>query len=190
MPAMRERILQQAASLFAERGYDGISIREIAAACRITKAALYYHFTDKEHLLVEILDAGLESYHQLIEEAVHAETSAPARIHHFVFALFQQIPAQSRSLIRLAAQEMGKLQPELRRSFSRRYQQRFLEPLAEIFRQGQQRGEVRPIAPEFAVWTLLGMLYPFLGNESALRPEAAPHQIELLLDLFWHGAKE
>lgn len=189
VPAMRERILQEAASLFAERGYDGISIREIAAACQITNAALYYHFTDKERLLIEILESGLESYHQLIVEAVKAETSAPARIHYFVFALFDRLAPESRALIRLAAQEMGKLQPKLRRSFSHRYQQRFLEPLADIFRQGQQHGEIRLIPPELAVWSLLGMLYPFLGSESTLRPESTPGQLEALLDLFWHGAK-
>ncbi|MEN4012101.1 MAG: TetR/AcrR family transcriptional regulator [Chloroflexota bacterium] len=187
--AMRERILQQSANLFAERGYDGVSIREIAAACQITKAALYYHFTDKEHLLIEILEAGLESYHQLIVEAIQAETSAPARIQHFVSAIFQRLAPENRALIRLAAQEMGKLQPELRNRFSRRYHQRFLEPLADIFRQGQQRGEVRPVLAELAVWTLLGILYPFLSRESAVRPAVTPAQVETLLDLFWNGVK-
>ena len=38
-----------------ERGYDGVSMREIAEACGITKAALYYHFSSKDELLQELL---------------------------------------------------------------------------------------------------------------------------------------
>ena len=40
----REQIRRLALQLFAERGYDGTSLREIADRLGITKAAVYYHF--------------------------------------------------------------------------------------------------------------------------------------------------
>jgi len=46
-PRTRERILDAALSLFAEKGYDATSMREIAEQLHITKAALYYHFDSK-----------------------------------------------------------------------------------------------------------------------------------------------
>ena len=47
---MRERILETATSMFVERGYDGVAMREISDACGITKAALYHHFAGKADL--------------------------------------------------------------------------------------------------------------------------------------------
>lgn len=51
----RRRILGVAASLFVERGYFGVSIRDIAAAAGITNGAVYGHFKTKGHLLVEVI---------------------------------------------------------------------------------------------------------------------------------------
>ena len=50
----RARIVATAAPLFAERGYDGASIREIALAAGMTTASLYYHFSGKEDLFVAV----------------------------------------------------------------------------------------------------------------------------------------
>jgi AcrR family transcriptional regulator len=47
----RERILEVAADLFIEQGYDATSLREIAEKIGVTKAALYYHFSSKEDIL-------------------------------------------------------------------------------------------------------------------------------------------
>jgi AcrR family transcriptional regulator len=186
-PSMRDKILHQTTRLFVERGYDGVSIREIAEACSITKAALYYHFVDKERLLIEILETGLEAFHQLLEDARQNYQSAQSRIRAFVFSLFTRLPPENRAVIRLATQEMGKLQPELRTQFAQHYREKFLQPLMDIFTEGQNTGELRPLSPELAVWALLGMLYPFMSSESALRQEVTPQHLEQLLDIFWRG---
>jgi len=47
----RERILEVASDLFIEQGYDATSLREIAEKIGVTKAALYYHFTNKQDIL-------------------------------------------------------------------------------------------------------------------------------------------
>lgn len=64
----REEILDLSVSLFAKRGYDGVSMRDIAAATGLTTAALYYHFPDKENLYFDAVgyafrerSAGLKS---------------------------------------------------------------------------------------------------------------------------------
>ncbi len=60
MPARRgdtrERIQEVALELFAERGYDDASMREIAARLGVTKAALYYHFKTKEEILGSVVE--------------------------------------------------------------------------------------------------------------------------------------
>ncbi len=51
----RERILRAAERLFAERGYDGTSVRAIVARARVNQAAINYHFDGKDGLYREVL---------------------------------------------------------------------------------------------------------------------------------------
>ena len=50
----RERILRTAERLFAERGFNGVSVRELAAAAQANIASIGYHFDSKEGLLSEV----------------------------------------------------------------------------------------------------------------------------------------
>jgi AcrR family transcriptional regulator len=51
----RERLLRAAADVFAERGYDGTRVADIAAAAGVSNGALYAHFPSKADLLVDAL---------------------------------------------------------------------------------------------------------------------------------------
>jgi len=54
-PRTRERILDVALTLFADKGYDATSMREISEQLGITKAALYYHFDSKADIVRAML---------------------------------------------------------------------------------------------------------------------------------------
>jgi AcrR family transcriptional regulator len=49
------RLLEAAARLFIERGYDAVSMRDIASAAKLTKGAVYGHFRSKGQLFVEVI---------------------------------------------------------------------------------------------------------------------------------------
>ena len=57
----RERIIKAAERLFAERGYDGTSIRAIVAKARVNQAAINYHFDGKDGLYREVLRAAFRA---------------------------------------------------------------------------------------------------------------------------------
>jgi AcrR family transcriptional regulator len=61
----RSNIMKAAVSLFAERGYDGTSIRAIVAKARVNQAAINYHFKGKEGLYFEVLKVAFEGYLRL-----------------------------------------------------------------------------------------------------------------------------
>ncbi len=72
------RILAAALGLFAQRGFHGTSIRDIAAAVGLQSASLYGHFASKEHLLAELVLAGHEEHNQQLHAAVDAAPDSPA----------------------------------------------------------------------------------------------------------------
>ncbi|GAA0390119.1 TetR family transcriptional regulator [Microbispora corallina] len=61
----RGRILAVAQSLFAERGYAGTSVADIAGRLGTSKAALYYHFSSKSEIAQALLAGPLEAYERL-----------------------------------------------------------------------------------------------------------------------------
>lgn len=75
----RDRVLGHARDLFVERGFDGVSMQQIAAAAGLTKAAIYYHFRDKEDLFGHVIKREME-HACLVLDGVLAE-EAPLRTH-------------------------------------------------------------------------------------------------------------
>lgn len=65
----RERIKQQALRLFAERGVDAVSVRDIAAACDMKAPNLYAHFASKEELAFALFREGYGEYGDILAAA-------------------------------------------------------------------------------------------------------------------------
>lgn len=64
---LKTRILQEATKLFAERGYNAASVREVVEAAGCTKPALYYYFEGKDALFVEAIRQATTEMTELIE---------------------------------------------------------------------------------------------------------------------------
>jgi AcrR family transcriptional regulator len=62
-----EHILSVAARLFADKGYDATSMREIAEGAGVAKPTIYYYFQSKEGLLARLLEEGFGSLRKEIE---------------------------------------------------------------------------------------------------------------------------
>lgn len=181
---MRELILSTATTMFVQRGYEGVAMREIAEACGITKAALYYHFTGKADLLNAIFVGYLAEIAEVVAASERAGTGR-ARLQFLVERLFELPPGQ-RAIMRLAMHEVGQLDPEQRAGFAADYRLRFIGPLHAIIAEGVAAGEFAPKDPSLVVWVLLGMLYPFFAPPGTGAP-AGPDTVGDLLDIFFDG---
>ncbi|HVZ46018.1 MAG TPA: TetR/AcrR family transcriptional regulator [Ramlibacter sp.] len=95
----RELILAQAASLFAQRGYPGTSMNQVAEACGLSKATLYHYYRDKYDLLVSIAEDHVDRLLEILREATD-ETLPPKQ--------------RMRSLIRRLVEEYAHAQNEHR----------------------------------------------------------------------------
>jgi AcrR family transcriptional regulator len=75
----RRLVLDQAARLFRERGYAETSLRDIAVACGMKPASLYYHFASKEEIVTAVLDTGVLTVSDEVRRGVAAlGAEAPA----------------------------------------------------------------------------------------------------------------
>jgi AcrR family transcriptional regulator len=72
------RILEEALVLFAQRGFHGTSVRDIASAVGLQIAALYVHFPSKGHVLAELCRVGHEEHQRGLRAALLDAGSEPA----------------------------------------------------------------------------------------------------------------
>ncbi|MBV9664330.1 MAG: TetR family transcriptional regulator [Actinobacteria bacterium] len=64
------RLLEAAVVAFAERGYHGVSVRDLTSAVGIQGGSFYAHFATKEQLLAELLILGHEAHHAHVRDAI------------------------------------------------------------------------------------------------------------------------
>ncbi len=118
----REEILEIAAGLFARRGFHGVSVADLGAACGISGPALYKHFNSKDAILAEMLTSIsqqlLDEGRARVAKADDPRTAVAALVEwHISFALANRalIVVQDRdwsSLPAQAQQEVRALQRE------------------------------------------------------------------------------
>ena len=165
-PTRREQILETAARLFAERGFHGVSVVELGAACGISGPALYKHFPSKDAMLAEMLvqisEELLRVGRERSAEAHDAEDALRALVAwHVDFALHHKplIVVQDRDWSSLPAEARERV-----RSLQRSYVELWADRLRELHR-GLPRKRARAMA--HATFGLLNST-----PHSAMLPEA------------------
>jgi AcrR family transcriptional regulator len=117
--ATRDRLLTQAARLFAERGFNKVTVREISTAARANDAAVNYHYGDKMGLYAEVVERCLTVIEQTNAQAIAAgdggdpETQLTAFIRVFVERLLT--PRPDMQIQQLMMHEMADPTPMLER---------------------------------------------------------------------------
>jgi AcrR family transcriptional regulator len=140
MSARRDELTRIAARLFAERGYQGTSLADLAEELGVQKPSLYHHIDSKEDLLWAVAWEGAEAFHAGLDGvAVDAPASERIRL-----ALRAHLAVVSRQLdvATVFVREWRHLAGERRERFvaeRRRYEER----IRELFRDGVEESELR-----------------------------------------------
>jgi AcrR family transcriptional regulator len=140
MSARREELTRTAARLFADRGYHGTSLADVAEALGMQKASLYHHIDSKEDLLWEVASAGAEAFHAALD-AVPEGAPVPERI-RLALQAHLGVVGEQLDAATVFTREWRALDGDRRERFlaeRRRYEER----IRELFREGVEGGELR-----------------------------------------------
>ena len=138
--ARRTELTRAAARLFAEKGYHGTSIGDLADALGVQKGSLYAHIASKADLLWQVAREGSAAFHAALD-GVPEDGPAVERIRAALRAHLRVV-AEQLDVATVFVREWRYLDPERREAFlddRRRYEERF----RALFREGRDRGELR-----------------------------------------------
>ncbi|MCL6476241.1 MAG: TetR/AcrR family transcriptional regulator [Firmicutes bacterium] len=193
----RQQLIDAALHQFAEKGYDGASIRDIAQAAGVTEALVYHYFRNKEHLFEEMLKARSFApvLRRVLDEA--GDETHPAQVLHRVLQEFLDMMYDNASMARMFIIEF------MRNPICHKYFRAMLEDntanLARYLQHQQQRGVFRTDMDAQAVaGMLLGLAFAvfFAWGHSPerewqqRRDDFLRHGVPILLEGLWGQAAD
>jgi TetR/AcrR family transcriptional regulator, cholesterol catabolism regulator len=136
----RDRLAAEAARMFAQRGYHGTSINDLAVAVGIQKSSLYAHISHKSDLLADITLAGAAAFHAALD-ALPDGASAGKRLELALRAHLAVVESQL-DVATVWLQEWRYLTGEARDTFLRE-RHRYEERIRDLFEAAIRSGELR-----------------------------------------------
>jgi TetR/AcrR family transcriptional regulator len=181
----QQRIFNVAARLFAQRGYNGVSMREISETSGVSKPTVYYYFGSKEGIFTALVQAGMEHTGKYIERVMAARIPVRdklTRLLRFRFRQALEFPELSRFFLILT--NSGDQLPFLKKYLDEMHQRR--AAVVELIRAGIACGEFgRSANPELAAELLMAAVSHYMykqlnSTEVILTDRLAEDIIELL----------
>ncbi len=157
-PEKRRAILHAAVRVFAEKGYHGCRIADVAKAAGVAYGLVYHYFRNKEALLEKVF----EEQWTLFIAAIRAVREGPgtagerlAGVCRFAVDVLKTAPAA----VRVLMLEVARTPNTLRAGSTRQTFEEAVGLVADLVREGQAAGELRPgLDPMVAAAGLLGAL--------------------------------
>jgi AcrR family transcriptional regulator len=107
----KEKILETAIVLFAQKGYSGLSMRQLAQAVDMSVAAIYHHFPDKNALYLETVRFAFSDKEQVFAQVWESGCPAEEKLGRFIRSLID-VMLQDRDFHRLMQREILEADPE------------------------------------------------------------------------------
>ncbi len=140
----RARIIEAARSLFAEHGFETVSMDDVAAEARVSRTTVFNHFPTKQALLEGVTERILERYEELLAQSVRStRTTVVDRVRRLFRDMGRGVANASR-LHRAVFREISRVMltpDEPSRAFVIRREA--IERLTQLITQGQAAGELR-----------------------------------------------
>ncbi|MEE8525800.1 MAG: TetR/AcrR family transcriptional regulator [Thermoanaerobaculia bacterium] len=181
----RRQILETAARLICERGYQGTSLRDIASACGLTKAGLYHHCRSKEHLLLEIMNYGMDLFEEQVLYKVMPIEDPVERLRACMHDNVLLVTEGRNKEITIILHEHDTLTGDSRAHIDTR-KKRYVRFLEGSFAEAVRNGQLRKVHPKVAAFSFLGQvlwIYKWFRADGEIPAERlATEMVELFFD--------
>ena len=140
MSTRRAELTRQAARLFAEKGYHGTSMGDLAEAMGVQKGSLYAHTGSKQDLLYETMREGAAAFHAALDGI--PDEIPPSEKIRLALRAHLRVVADQLDVATVFVREWRYLEGERHEEIvgeRRRYEERF----RALFREGRELGELR-----------------------------------------------
>ena len=178
-------ILETAARLICERGYEGTSMQEIAAACRMTKAGLYHHVQNKEQLLFDIMSYGMDAFEGQVLAKVRDIADPVERLRSCMRLNIDLVAGGFSKEVIIILHEHATLTGEARAFIDGR-KKNYVRFLEDSFAEAVRMGLARPVQPTVAAFSFLGMvlwIYKWFQQDGRLSvQQIADGMVDLLFN--------
>jgi AcrR family transcriptional regulator len=153
--ARTQQIIDAAARVFREKGYDGATLRDIAKEAGLLPGSLYYHFRSKEELLRLIVEQPIRDLHAHLEEIVASEASPAQKL---ALALAAQLRAFDMHYPYLFVHIHNVLRVDTMHPDMQKRAKRYQEFWQQILTQGVKMGEFPPdLDVKVTAFAIIGM---------------------------------
>ncbi|GAB1542826.1 hypothetical protein NUACC21_55000 [Scytonema sp. NUACC21] len=180
----RDRILDTAESLFRDRGYTAVTMRDIAKAVGMRQASLYYHFPSKEELFVSVRERMFERHQVGLENALgRAGEELRSQLLAVVDWFLYQPPIKFHSMMQV---DMPSLSEEAKERLSQAVRRSIFEPIGKPLIAAQANHQIRDVQPQLLVGFLLSLLestsHVYSSESTAYKKEILNELIRVLLE--------
>jgi AcrR family transcriptional regulator len=187
-----ERLLSCAAALFAERGYGGTSMADIAGQVGVRKASLYNYYPSKEEILMELLRRGLEAGAAACLPPLDAEALFAERLwrHFRATVRFAAEQPELVAIFRLVATRIGGDLGERAAAMVNAQRLRQRRRLEAFFAEAVAAGAVADADPEDLSYVFRAFTHGVLVNHLGaceIDERLDDARLERVWKLFWRG---
>lgn len=149
-------ILNTAIDTFYAKGYQNVTVDDIAGAMSVTKAVVYYNFDTKEDILEAIIDRTTELSREAIDRGIEIGTT-PAHKLALACFFFADHMMKDQKMVGVYFREDRCFSPALR-ARTTKAEKLMTEKLVKVIESGVSAGEFRPCDAQVMAITLMGMI--------------------------------
>jgi len=188
----KDRILQAAERLFAEKGFYLATLDEIARNADLAKGTIYLHFRNKRELFILVIERKLDILLNKIKKAVR-EGDSPAEKIKRAIQVHMGFLEKNRNFFQILQGLSGESRKEMEKELTQRILKKnakYLRIIQYLIRRGIAKGEIKPLDSRKLAVILVGIVHGLTLNWIAQKEkESLVEDHSLAWEIFWKGAK-
>ena len=181
--AVRDRLLGEALQLFARKGFESASVRELTEAAKVTRPTLYYHFGSKEGLYLELVERLCATVEDSILRSLVPQGTARVRLRSFVLKILDSIIEDAGNQRFFFVISLDPRRNNLS-SFHERMRNFIAAVVELLLEEGAEKGEFETEDVKWITKVILALVDSFIYNQIFLTyPKSNRDETEKMLDV-------